>query len=135
MTHVNPAWKNSTCPDCRAIFADKELDLGDLRNHERHHRRRDHVAQVIGRSVASYDEREAMKRDGEKLMNSATTTAAKVTGANLIVQGHWHRDLEKGDTTDPVLTLKQFALTEEGLQRVYGDELGGAVREYWEGQW
>ena len=89
---------------------------------------------VIGRPIADYAEREAMKSRGHALISTATTMAEKVAGANMVLEGHWHRDLGRGDTTDPVLTLKRFALGKEDLEREYGAEVGSAIREYWEGQ-
>ncbi len=75
---------------------------------------------LIGRPV----EREVLKSRGHALISSATSMAEKVAGANLVAEGHWHRDLERGDCTDPVLTLKEFALQKERLEAEYGGDLG-----------
>ena len=47
-------------------------------------------------------------------------------------EGHWHRFIERGAVDDPVPSLKEFALNHENPEHVFGEELGSAVRKYWE---
>lgn len=128
---VPKSWATSSCPDCRAIYNDPDPTPGDYEQHLRRHQRADHLAAVLGSSHLNYDEREALKREGQRFMEIASTLGDKVHAANLMVEGRYHRFLEVGAVNASVPTLKEYALYDDGLEAQFGRELGAAVRDHW----